>query len=226
MLAVSDEWFAEAINLINPKPPISGNGKVVFTGGWYDGWETRRHNKQEFDFVIFKLGTEICRNGGGFVHGIEVDTAFFNGNEAPAISVEGYSAPSPNTSEDADKKVVSWGHAAGAWQTILSKQPCGPTRRQGWKLKAPTACAYTHFRLCMYPDGGIARFRLFGRPSPPSALRQPNDVFDLAVAVNSGRCVGCSDEHFSSTNNLLLPGRGSDMSDGQYIPKHHSISAH
>lgn len=221
VIAQSDQWFAEASNLINPQPPISGNGKVVFTGGWYDGWETKRHNKQEFDFAIIKLGPEIIRNGGGFVYGIEVDTAFFNGNEAPAISVEGFTLGSdsvPVTSEDEkalDAKLIDWGHGAGEWQTVLSKQPCGPSRRQAWKLEALTERPHTHFRLSMYPDGGIARFRLYGRPATPSAsIQGPGAILDLAAATNGGLCVSCSDEHFSSTNNLLLPGRGIDMSDG------------
>lgn len=214
----SDHWFAEASNLINPKPPISGNGRVVYTGGWYDGWETRRHNKKEFDYAIIKLGPEINQNGGGFVHGVEIDTAFFNGNEAPAISVEGFAAPRALSAEElkaTDDEVISWKDGKGQWETILSKQACGPNRRQAWILKAPTPCPYTHVRLNMYPDGGIARFRLYGRPATPTVSdNEPTNSIDLAAAVNGGRCVSCSDEHFSKTSNLLLPGRGIDMSDG------------
>jgi len=218
VIAQSNEWFAEASNLINPKPPIPGNGRIVFTGGWYDGWETRRHNKLAFDYVIIALGPELSRNGGGFVHGVEIDTAFFNGNEAPAISVEGFCPESPPASEEAQKtlndETVKWGNEKGKWETILSKQPCGPTRRQAWLLETPTAKPYTHIRLNMYPDGGIARFRLYGRPKPPSTSQQFSDVMDLAAVVNGGRYVDCSDEHFSTCSNLLLPGRGTDMGDG------------
>lgn len=226
VIGQSDEWFAEASNLINPKPPISGNGKVVFTGGWYDGWETRRHNKQEFDYAIIKLGPEMIRSGGGFIWGVEVDTAFFNGNEAPAISVEGFAPATAMTSETEqqalDDKVLEWGHGKGEWRMILSKQPCGPSRRQAWKLQTPTERPYTHFRLNMYPDGGIARLRLYGRPASPTPSNvtgtgggpDPLRGLDLAAATNAGRCIACSNEHYSSPNNLLLPGRGVDMSDG------------
>lgn len=226
VIGQSDEWFAKASNLINPKPPISGNGKVVFTGGWYDGWETRRHNKREFDYAIIKLGPEMITTGGGYVWGVEVDTAFFNGNEASAISVEGFAPPTAPASETEQKalddKVLGWGHGKGEWQTILSKQSGGPSRRQAWKLETPAEHPSTHFRLNMYPDGGIARLRLYGRPASPAASTLTSTdggtgtspSLDLAAATNGGRCIACSNEHYSSPNNLLLPGRGVDMSDG------------
>ncbi|KAL1883084.1 hypothetical protein VTK73DRAFT_10010 [Phialemonium thermophilum] len=201
VLAFSDQWFAEAANLLTPTPPIRQPGKMVYTGAWYDGWETRRHNPAPFDWVIIKLGV-----ASGTVEGVEVDTAFFNGNHAPAISVEGC------FSQD-DEQVVSWKGDRGGWETILGIQECGPSRRFGWKLTQPTKKQYTHVRLNMYPDGGIARFRLFGH-AVPVFPEDKNSVFDLAAAQNGGVAVSCSDQHFGSKDNLLLPGRGKDMGDG------------
>ncbi|KAH6678918.1 hypothetical protein F5X68DRAFT_270158 [Plectosphaerella plurivora] len=201
ILAFSDEWFAEAANLLTPTPPIRQPGKMVFTGAWYDGWETRRHNTEPFDWVIVRLGV-----ASGTVEGIEVDTAFFNGNHAPSISVEGCFSQ-----DDAD--VISWKGGRGKWETILGNEECGPSQRFGWKLKVPTTKQYTHVRLNMYPDGGIARFRLFGHAVPVF----PDDkeaIFDLAAAQNGGVAVSCSDQHFGTKDNLLLPGRGKDMGDG------------
>ncbi|KAM0343627.1 hypothetical protein ACHAPU_008379 [Fusarium lateritium] len=201
VLGYSDQWFCEASNLLNPKTPIAQPGKMVFTGAWYDGWETRRHNQEPFDYAIIKLGV-----ASGTVEGIEVDTAFFNGNHAPAISVEGI------FSQD-DDKVVSWGGGRGEWETVLGVQECGASQRFGWRLKTPNQKAYTHVRLNMYPDGGIARFRLFGHAVPVF----PDDkdaVFDLAAAQNGGIAVSCSDQHFGTKDNLIIPGRGKDMGDG------------
>jgi allantoicase len=65
----------------------------------------------------------------------------------------------------------------------------------------------------MYPDGGIARFRLFGHAVPVF----PDDkdaIFDLAAAQNGGVAISCSDQHFGAISNLILPGRGKDMGDG------------
>ncbi|KAH7156985.1 hypothetical protein EDB81DRAFT_840912 [Dactylonectria macrodidyma] len=201
ILGFSDQWFAEAANLLTPTPPIRQPGKMVFTGAWYDGWETRRHNSEPFDWVIIRLGV-----ASGTVEGVEVDTAFFSGNHAPAVSVEGV------FSQD-DDEVVSWQGGRGKWETILGVQEGGPSQRFGWKLDAPTQKQYTHVRLNMYPDGGIARFRLFGHAVPVF----PDDkeaVFDLAAAQNGGVAVSCSDQHFGTKDNLLLPGRGKDMGDG------------
>lgn len=37
VLGFSDEWFAEAANLLTPTAPIRQPGKMVYTGAWYDG---------------------------------------------------------------------------------------------------------------------------------------------------------------------------------------------
>ncbi|ORY64029.1 uncharacterized protein BCR38DRAFT_457832 [Pseudomassariella vexata] len=197
----SDEWFAEALNLLTPTAPIRQPGKMVYTGAWYDGWETRRHNTDPFDWVVIRLGV-----ASGTVEGVEVDTAFFSGNHAPAISVEGC------FSQD-DAEVRSWKGTKGKWEPILGIQECGPSQRFGWKLDEPTKKQYTHVRLNMYPDGGIARFRLFGHAVPVF----PDDkdaIFDLGAAQNGAVAISCSDQHFGTKDNLVLPGRGKDMGDG------------
>jgi len=174
---------------------------MVYSGAWYDGWETRRHNTEPFDYVIIRLGV-----ASGRVEGVEIDTAFFSGNHAPAISIEGVFS-------DNDQEVVGWKGGRGNWETILGLQECGPSQRFAWKLDTPTKKAYTHVRLNMYPDGGIARFRLYGHAVPVF----PGDkdaVFDLAAAQNGGVAVSCSDQHFGVIANLILPGRGKDMGDG------------
>jgi len=201
VLSFSDEWFAEASNLLTPTPPIRQPGKMVYTGAWYDGWETRRHNTAPFDYVIIRLGV-----ASGTVEGIEIDTAFFSGNHAPAISVEGVFL-------DNDDEVIGWQGDRGKWETILGLQECGPSQRFGWKLNVPTTKAYTHVRLNMYPDGGIARFRLFGH-AVPVFPEDKDAIFDMAAAQNGGVAVSCSDQHFGVISNLILPGRGKDMGDG------------
>lgn len=140
----------------------------------------------------------------GKVRGVEIDTAFFDGNHAPEIAVEG-------TFSDNDEEVKSKDFKG--WETILAKQECGPSQRHGWLLPGITEKAYTHVRLLMYPDGGIARFRLYGT-AVPVFPQNVDEVFDLAAAVNGGRAISCSDQHFGTKDNLILPGRGVDMGDG------------
>ncbi|KAI8624052.1 hypothetical protein F5Y19DRAFT_468113 [Xylariaceae sp. FL1651] len=201
VLGFSDEWFADAINLLTPTPPIRQPGKMVYTGAWYDGWETRRHNPALFDWVVIRLGV-----ASGTVEGVEIDTAFFSGNHAPAISIEG-------CFNSNDEEVLGWKGEKGGWEPILSIQECGPSQRFGWKLDNPTAKQYTHVRLNMYPDGGIARFRLFGH-AVPVFPEDEEAIFDLAAAQNGAVAISCSDQHFGTKDNLILPGRGKDMGDG------------
>lgn len=198
VLSFSDEWFAAAENLIKPKAPIRDATRFTYAGAWYDGWETRRHNVQEADWVIFRAGVASAK-----IIGCEVDTAFFNGNHAPHISVEGA------TLKDDEPHTVE----SAAWTSIIPKLECGPSQRHFFARDQITADTFTHFRLRMYPDGGIARFRLYGTVVPVLPADRSQEL-DLAAAKNGGVAVSVSDQHFGSADNLLLPGRGHDMSDG------------
>lgn len=201
ILAFSDEWFAAAENLTTPTPPIRKPGVFTYAGAWYDGWETRRHNSEPFDWVVIRLGV-----ASGRVKGVEIDTAFFSGNQAPEVAVQGCFV-----SDDRKEEVKS--KDFGEWETILPTQECGPSQRHAWELPQRTDKAYTHVRLQMFPDGGIARFRLYG-DVVPVIPQDISAVFDLAATVNGGVAVQCSDQHFGTKDNLLLPGRGVDMGDG------------
>lgn len=195
IVSFSDQYFADAINLLNPAAPIRRAGYYVPTGAWFDGWETRRHNKSPTDWVIIKLGVT------GHATGCEVDTAFFNGNEAPAISLEGCVL---GESQDV---------STAQWEEIVPETPCGPSQRHFFQFSRATEKLYTHVRLHQHPDGGIARFRLYGHVQP----RFPTDrseILDLASVKNGAVALSCSDQHFGRKENLILPGRGKDMGDG------------
>lgn len=199
VLSFSDEWFAAADNLIKPKAPIRDATRFTHAGAWYDGWETRRHNTEEADWVIFRGGVASAR-----IIGCEVDTAFFNGNHAPHISVEAV-----NVSDEAELE-----NASLEWETVVEKTECGPSQRHFFvREEGLTQNSYTHFRLKMYPDGGIARFRLYGTVVPVLP-KDVSTVLDMASVKNGGVSIRVSDQHFGSADNLLLPGRGHDMSDG------------
>ena len=136
---------------------------------------------------------------------MEIDTAYFTGNYAEAVSVQGCF----EAGDGADEKVVAEGYAG--WKEVLGRRDCGPSRRHGWRVEG--GIEITHVRLCNYPDGGIARFRLYGEAVavwPSSA----EEEVELSAAAMGGVAVKCSDEHFGRKGNLLLPGRGKDMGDG------------
>lgn len=201
VLSFSDEWFAAADNLIVPKAPIRNATKYTPAGAWYDGWETRRHNEEPYDWVILRMGVFAAHIIGG-----EIDTAFFNGNQAQFASVEAlYDEVSTDILETDER-----------WVQIIDKFECGPSQRHFFiRDEGLTKEKYTHIKLKMFPDGGIARFRLYGKVVPPTvALNSTQQSLDLANVCNGGVALTVSDQRFGSVDNILLPGRGHDMSDG------------
>ena len=137
---------------------------------------------------------------------MEVDTAFFNGNHAESVEVWG----TYETDEGADERVKEAGYKN--WRPMLGKRGCGASRRQAWKINGEIT-EVTHVKLCMFPDGGIARFRLYGVAVPVWPKDESEEV-ELSSALMGGRVVGFSDEHFGKAGNVLMPGRGVDMGDG------------
>lgn len=228
IVSLSDEFFASASNLVTPGPPIHKPGVFISTGAWYDGWETRRHNPHPYDYVIIRLGVDLGR-----VKGIEIDTTYFTGNNAEAASVERCRlTPHEDIAEGkvlgTDFSNADQERNEDCWEPLLPKQNLSPSTRHAWllperKLSEPT----THVRLRMYPDGGIARFRLHGLaeleplPSlssfPPgnNNYHQPSSPVVNLAGIESGALVtSWSDAHYGRALNLLLPGRGKDMGDG------------
>ena len=208
IVSFSDEWFAAAENLIKPKAPIRDATRFTYAGAWYDGWETRRHNEEGADWVIFKFGVSSAK-----LVGCEVDTAFFNGNHAPAISVEAVQILNNGNSSDFDDDILKIKEED--WETVIPKTECGPSQRHFFARDGgETEKNYTHARLKMYPDGGIARFRLYGKVIPVTSASDASKKLDYASVQNGGVAISVSDQHFGTADNLLLPGRGHDMSDG------------
>lgn len=207
IVSVSDEWFAPADNLITAGVPIRQPGKFTSAGAWYDGWETRRHNTEEADWVIIKFGVASAK-----IIATEIDTAFFNGNHAPAITVEAtYVAPDSYKTPQAEQEFLE---KEAKWEEIVTKTECGPSQRHFFiRETGLTDKVYTHARLKQYPDGGITRFRLYGKPTAvlPSS---PDQEIDLAHVANGGVAISFSDQHFGQVDNLLIPGRGTNMGDG------------
>ncbi|KAF9060654.1 galactose-binding domain-like protein [Rhodocollybia butyracea] len=203
VLSVSDEFFAEAFNLLLVGPAPSLKGQFGPNGALYSGWESRRHNPT-YDWCIIKLGAP------GKILGFDIDTTHFNGNEAPEASVEALYDPSSNDPNPTDSR----------WTEILPKVKLGPSSRHLFTI--PNVPNATFVKLNMYPDGGIARFRVYGNVEPvmPTEL---TELFDLAHVFAGGRVEFVSDQHFGVGSNLILPGRGKDMGDGWETKRSRSI---
>jgi allantoicase len=191
----NDELFAEKENLLRPGAPAFTAGTFGHKGKVYDGWETRRRRESGHDHAIVRLGVP------GVVHGVIIDTAHFRGNYPPEISVEAACAdgyPSP-------------AELAGmAWQTLVGRTTAlGDTANS---YAVADRHRWTHIRLSIYPDGGVARFRVHGEVLPDPAFLA--GTIDLAAMENGGKVIGCSDAFYSAPGNLILPGRARVMGDG------------
>lgn len=196
VICANDEFYAEKENLINPGAPVHDKAAFGHKGKVYDGWETRRRRDGgESDFAIVRLGVP------GVLHGVDIDTSYFSGNYPPfgsveAAFIEGY--PSPDEVLDA------------TWEPVLEKVALDGDSRNLFPIESDKR--FTHVRLTIYPDGGVARFRVYGEPRPDAHLLVGG--IDLAALENGGRVVDCSNAFYSSPANILMPGRPRVMSDG------------
>ncbi|WP_116048281.1 allantoicase [Amycolatopsis palatopharyngis] len=192
----TDELFAEKENLVNPWTPRHQPETFGPKGQLYDGWETRRRREPGDDSALIRLGIP------GVLSGVVVDTAYFKGNYPPEVSVaacavEGY--PSPDELSEQDWTVlVDRAAVRGDTENFF---PVASDRR------------FTHVRLTMHPDGGVARLRAHGTAVPDPALLDPA-ALDLAALENGGRIAGCSNMFYSSPDNMLAPGLAAHQAEG------------
>jgi allantoicase len=195
VVSASDELFAEKENLIKPGPPVFDPAEFGNRGKVYDGWETRRRRGPGHDHAIVRLGV------AGVVHGVVVDTSFFRGNYPPQVSVEALGAdgyPSPDEL------------AGMAWQPLVSPAEARGDAANAYPVASPLR--WTHVRLSIYPDGGVARFRVHGIAWPDPRFLA--GTVDLAAMENGGQVVGCSDAFYASASHLILPGRAASTGEG------------
>lgn len=192
----SDELFAQRENLIRPESSTFSAEEFGHKGKVYDGWETRRRRDGgEHDQAIVRLGAP------GVLHGVVVDTAWFTGNYPPYISIE---------AAEIDDLVRPEELQTATWTTLVAKSPAQGDTENLYPVTDPNR--YTHVRLTIYPDGGVARLRVHGTVAPDPRLL--SGTIDLAALENGGTVVDCSDRFYSPPHNMLLPGRARSMGDG------------
>ena len=160
VLEANDEFFAPKENLLKPPKPIFIEGKYTDRGKWMDGWETRRRRTPGYDWCIIRLGLP------GMIRGIVVDTSFFTGNFPSHFSLEACDLGTrPYRGENALSK-----SDGTHWIEIMSKTSLeGDSQNQ---FAVEHSSRFTHLRLKIYPDGGVARLRAFGEVVPDSQIIQ------------------------------------------------------
>ena len=134
----SDMFFGSRNNLILP-------GRST---GMHDGWETRRRRGPGHDWCIVRLGAQAK------ISRIEVDTSHFKGNFPESCSLEVCTAP---------RELIDPG-ALGAlpWKEILTRTKLQADSAHVYEKELLDAGEVTHARFHIYPDGGVARLRIFG----------------------------------------------------------------
>ena len=190
-ISCSDDFFAPAERMLSPEPATFYPGRYDDNGKWMDGWETRRRRNGGHDWCVVKLARR------GRIRGVDIDTSHFTGNFPPAASLEACS-------------VVGDPDGTTKWQQILPPTTLGPSAHH--LLAIDSDQPWTHIRINIFPDGGVARLRIFGEIVAP--VIAAGEAVNLIAIEQGGHMIACSDSHYGSPNKLLYPGRGRDMGDG------------
>ena len=224
----TDDFFAVAENLLKEDEPVWDASKFTEFGKWMDGWETRRKRSEGHDWCIIKLGCECT------VEGIVFDTSHFTGNYAPSISVQAANL-SESKEFDCKRKIGGeMGSAASEEQFKLA----GSFRSESWCVVVPetklspgvtaTRLTYrsvqesgpfTHIRVNIFPDGGVARLHVYGRVCCNfskfySSNESESEEINLTDLFHGAKAVGCSNAHFGKPENLLRRSKALIMADG------------
>ncbi len=192
-LSCSDDFFAPMENLIKPGRGVFIEGKYTEFGKWMDGWESRRKRTPGHDWCIVQLGA------AGIIRGVDIDTNHFLGNHPPHASIEACYLPEGDI-------------AQADWQEILPKSPLNPGSQHFFDIN--NSNKWTHVKLHIYPDGGVARLKVYGEVKKDWNSVGDDELLDLASALNGGKSILCNDMFFSHMDNLLMPNRGANMGDG------------
>jgi len=183
----NDEFFAPKSSLLQPAKAVWLADKYTPRGKWMDGWETRRRRTPGYDWCVIKLGMR------GVIRGVNVDTSFFTGNFPSHASLEARDG-------------------TGSWVEILPKAELKGGGDNLFEIKSGKA--FTAIRLNIFPDGGVARLRVFGEVVPSWHGRSKKTLVDLVAVQNGGVPLLSSDHYFSHPQNLIMPGRARNMGDG------------
>ncbi len=200
VLIANDEFFAPKENLLKAATPVFLEGEYTERGKWMDGWETRRRRTPGYDWCIIRLGLP------GIIRGIVVDTSYFRGNYPEHCSLEACAIEDQATPDDLTNDSIQW-------IPIMPQLPLVGDTQNSFPIQNDER--FTHLRFMIYPDGGVARLRVYGEVLPDwTRLKRLGCDIDLAAVENGGLVLACSDMFFGHRHNLIMPGRAVNMSDG------------
>ncbi|HMJ88883.1 MAG TPA: hypothetical protein VK530_03660, partial [Candidatus Acidoferrum sp.] len=181
-LAANDDFFAGKENLLKPGRGVFIPDKYTERGKWMDGWESRRRRIPGHDWCVVQLGLR------GTITQVDIDTNHFLGNHPPFASLDALRLTNdfPSALEEIDDL---------PWRPILAQSPLQPGSQNLYPITSDET--WTHVRLNIFPDGGVARLRLYGIVVPDWSKMKPDELVDLAAIENGGVPLACSDMFFS-----------------------------
>jgi allantoicase len=197
VLAANDEFFGKRENLLKHEEPAFSPDDFGPNGISVDGWQTRRRRQVGYDWAIIRLGVP------GVVEEVVVDTTHFTGNHPTEASLEGCVAAHNALPGELTE-----------WAEIIPRSDLGGDRKNHFQVN--NRHRFTHLRLNIFPDGGVARLRVLGQPVPnwmAPGTRLTTDM-DLAALVNGGHVHSVSDTHYGDLQNLIKPGLSTRMDQG------------
>jgi allantoicase len=170
-LSCSDMFYSSPQNLLMPYPAANMG----------DGWETKRRRGPGHDWAILKLGI------AGEIQRVEVNTAHFKGNYPESCSLEACAG-------SADTEIEAL--CSLPWQELLPRTPLQPDQLHTFEKELRRIPATTRIRFNIFPDGGVSRLRVFGRPTrdgrASEALRFLNSIDRAAAYTELINCCGSS----------------------------------
>ena len=196
----NDELFAGRENLVNPGPAAYSPHTFGAKGQVYDGWETRRRRDKDSatgDQAIVRLGTP------GVVRAVVVDTSHFTGNFPSEASVEALRADGHPSVDDL---------RAATWTPLVERSPLQGDTANTFPVN--DAHRWTHVRLTIYPDGGVARLRVHGEVVADPSVVEALGTVDLAALDLGGIVARCSNRFYGSPDRLIAPGLARSMGEG------------
>ncbi|KAI8049007.1 galactose-binding domain-like protein [Syncephalis plumigaleata] len=138
VVAQSDQHYTPSSNLILPE---RGHNMG-------DGWETKRSRiPNHCDWVLVRLGMP------GKLEKCEIDTHYFKGNFPDGVELDACYSDVEDPSLETDV----------AWFQILPRQRLSAHQQHHFSLDLRDR-AFTHVRMTIFPDGGVMRLRVYGRP--------------------------------------------------------------
>ncbi len=189
----SDEFFAAKERVLQDGPAVFKPDVFDDNGKWMDGWETRRRRDGGNDWLLIRLGVP------GVVKGVDIDTSHFTGNYPPAAQIEAiYSEETPDPN--------------GRWRPLVRTTALKPSSHH--YVPVGDLDPVNWLKLSIYPDGGVARLRVYGVPNRDWTDEERRGEIELSAAKHGGRIIAYNDAHYGNVMALLSEGRGRTMGDG------------